>query len=153
MNDSLFIYSPHCTAFEILVHNQGVKPVAPAVEAWGLNYWTTRAVPIMGILGFTPVILFNHVSSLIFPLVLYGILNFFKFQSFFKAPWFIIITILLIVVNAYYISYHLNHSGFTFTPNLVVHFQWGSIDQQLFFFFCPCLKNVSIWQSYKFWIW
>ena len=58
MNDSLFIYSPHCTAFEILVHQPRIKPVSPAVEAWGLNHWTARAVPIMGILGFTPVIVF-----------------------------------------------------------------------------------------------
>ena len=41
----LFIYSPHCTAFEILVHQPRIKPVSPAVEVWSLNHWTIRAVP------------------------------------------------------------------------------------------------------------
>ena len=31
----------------ILVPQPGIKPVPPAVEAWSLNHWTTREVPIM----------------------------------------------------------------------------------------------------------
>ena len=36
-----------CTgaACRVLVPQRGIKPVPPAVEAWGLNHWTSREVP------------------------------------------------------------------------------------------------------------
>ena len=35
------------TACGILVHRPGIEPVPLAVEAWCLNHWTTREVPIL----------------------------------------------------------------------------------------------------------
>ena len=29
----------------ILVHQPGIEPVPPAVEAWSPNHWTAREVP------------------------------------------------------------------------------------------------------------
>ena len=44
-----FFYSPPTTllsmAHRILVPQPGIKPVFPAVEAQGLNHWTTRELP------------------------------------------------------------------------------------------------------------
>ena len=41
----LFLAMPY-TACEILVPQPGIKPMPPAVEAWSLNHWTTREVPV-----------------------------------------------------------------------------------------------------------
>ena len=34
----------------ILVPQAGLEPVAPVVEAWSLNHWTTREVPPVDVL-------------------------------------------------------------------------------------------------------
>ena len=34
-----------CAAHGVLVPWPGSEPIAPAVEAWSLNHWTTREVP------------------------------------------------------------------------------------------------------------
>ena len=42
----VFIYFGPCQAVcGILVPWPGIKPIPPVVEAWNLNYWTTRGVP------------------------------------------------------------------------------------------------------------
>ena len=33
-------------AYGILILQPGIKSVPPAVEAWSLNHWTTREVPL-----------------------------------------------------------------------------------------------------------
>ena len=43
---SFFFFWPCHTACGILVPRPGIEPVPPAVEARGLNHWTTREVPI-----------------------------------------------------------------------------------------------------------
>ena len=40
-------FRPHCEAQRIIVPQPGIEPVPPAVEAQGLNHWTTREVPIV----------------------------------------------------------------------------------------------------------
>ena len=42
-------FSPHATGhFEILVPWPGIQPtLPPALEAWSLNYWTPKEVPIL----------------------------------------------------------------------------------------------------------
>ena len=40
-----FIFWLCSAAWGILVPWPGIKPIAPAVEAWSLNHWTTREVP------------------------------------------------------------------------------------------------------------
>ena len=43
----LFIYFwPRRVAYGTLVPRPGIEPTAPAVEAWSLNHWTTREVPL-----------------------------------------------------------------------------------------------------------
>ena len=37
---------PHHTACGILVPGPGIEPVPPALEAWRLNHWTAREVPV-----------------------------------------------------------------------------------------------------------
>ena len=39
------IFWSHYVACKILVPRPGTEPVAPVVEAWSLNRWTTREVP------------------------------------------------------------------------------------------------------------
>ena len=34
----------HPLSYRFLVPQPGMKPVAPAVAAWSLNHWATRAV-------------------------------------------------------------------------------------------------------------
>ena len=47
----LFLYFwLQCVAGRILVLQQGVIPMPPAVKAWSLNHWTTREVPICPLL-------------------------------------------------------------------------------------------------------
>ena len=41
-----FIFWPCCMAFGILVPWPGIEPASPAGEAWSLNNWTTREVPL-----------------------------------------------------------------------------------------------------------
>ena len=36
-----------CVACGILVPRPGIELVPPALEAWGLNHWTTREVPLL----------------------------------------------------------------------------------------------------------
>ena len=42
-----FIFWPRCVACGILAPRPGTEPVPPAVEAWSLNHWTAREVPII----------------------------------------------------------------------------------------------------------
>ena len=44
--DFFFFFWLHCVAGRILVLQQRVIPMPPAMEAWSLNHWTTREVPI-----------------------------------------------------------------------------------------------------------
>ena len=37
-------------AYGILVPWSGIKPVPPAVEAWNLNHWTAKEVPLLAFL-------------------------------------------------------------------------------------------------------
>ena len=37
----------HCTAGVILIPQPAIEPVYPAVEAWSLNNWTAREVPLL----------------------------------------------------------------------------------------------------------
>ena len=41
-----FFFWPPCAVCGILVHRPGIKPMPPAVEAWSINHWTARKVPI-----------------------------------------------------------------------------------------------------------
>ena len=41
-----FFYWLHGMAWGIFFSLPGIKPIPPAMEAWILNYWTTREVPI-----------------------------------------------------------------------------------------------------------
>ena len=41
-----FFFSPHCVACGILVPRLGIEPVPHASEAWSLNHWTAREVPL-----------------------------------------------------------------------------------------------------------
>ena len=40
-----FFFWPRCVLCGILVPQQGIRPMPPALEAWSLNHWTTREVP------------------------------------------------------------------------------------------------------------
>ena len=42
----VFFFWPCCTAYGILIPRPGIEPMPPALEAWSLNHWTTREVPI-----------------------------------------------------------------------------------------------------------
>ena len=42
----IYIYWLHHVACTILVPQPGSKSMPPAVEAWILNHWTTREIPI-----------------------------------------------------------------------------------------------------------
>ena len=42
-----FFFWPCRTACGILVPQPGIKPMPPAVEAWSLNHWTAREVPVL----------------------------------------------------------------------------------------------------------
>ena len=45
-NHTRLFFPGHTThGIGILVHQPGMEPAPPAVEAWRLNHWTTRAVP------------------------------------------------------------------------------------------------------------
>lgn len=35
----------HHAAHKILVPQPGIKPLPPALEAWGVNHWTNKEVP------------------------------------------------------------------------------------------------------------
>ena len=37
-------------AYGILVPLSGIEPVPPAVEAWNLNHWTSKEVPLLAFL-------------------------------------------------------------------------------------------------------
>ena len=41
-----FFFFLGCATCRILVHQPGVKPVSPALEAWSLSHWATWEVPI-----------------------------------------------------------------------------------------------------------
>ena len=43
---SFFFFSLSRVAYGILVPRQGIELMLPAVEAWSLNHWTTREVPL-----------------------------------------------------------------------------------------------------------
>ena len=43
---SSFFFWPYQAAFGILVPRPRMEPVAPAVEAWSLNHWTSSEVPL-----------------------------------------------------------------------------------------------------------
>ena len=40
-----FSFWPHSLVCGILVPWPGIRPVAPVLEAWSLNYWTTKEAP------------------------------------------------------------------------------------------------------------
>ena len=40
-----FFFWPHCAAYRILVPDQGIEPMPPAVEVQSPNHWTTRELP------------------------------------------------------------------------------------------------------------
>ena len=40
------IFRLHRSACGILVPRPGIEPTPPAVEAWNLNHWTAREVPL-----------------------------------------------------------------------------------------------------------
>ena len=42
-----FFFWSHCTVCGILVPQSGIEPLPPALEAWSLNHWTVRKVPIL----------------------------------------------------------------------------------------------------------
>ena len=44
--NSFLFFWPRPAACGILVPQPGIEPALPAVEAWSLNHWTTREVPI-----------------------------------------------------------------------------------------------------------
>ena len=41
-----FCFWPHSMACRILVPQPGIEPTPPAVEAWNLNHWTTKEIPV-----------------------------------------------------------------------------------------------------------
>ena len=41
---SFFFFLSHHTAHGVLVPPPGIKPMAPALEAWSFNHWTAREV-------------------------------------------------------------------------------------------------------------
>ena len=41
-----FFFWPRCMACGIQVPQPEIEPVPPSVEAWSLNHWTTREVPV-----------------------------------------------------------------------------------------------------------
>ena len=43
---NLFFFWWGSMTFRILVSQPGIEPVSPAVEAWSLNHWITREVPV-----------------------------------------------------------------------------------------------------------
>ena len=45
-----FTFQLHWGACGILVHRTAVEPAPPALEAQNLNHWTTREVPLFGLL-------------------------------------------------------------------------------------------------------
>ena len=42
----LSFFQSHREACRILVPPPGIEPVSPAVEAWSLNHWSSREVPV-----------------------------------------------------------------------------------------------------------
>ena len=66
-----FFFWPRCTACGILVPRTGIEHVPPALEAWSLNHWTTREVPL----------LFKKILLLLFLYVLSFWCSAFKFVS------------------------------------------------------------------------
>ena len=42
----LFVFWLHRVTCGISVPRLGMEPMPPAVEAWSLNHWTTREVPV-----------------------------------------------------------------------------------------------------------
>ena len=42
-----FFFWSHCTVCGILVPQSGIEPLPPALEAWSLNHWTIRKVPVL----------------------------------------------------------------------------------------------------------
>ena len=44
-----FFFLPHRMACRILVPQPGIKPTPPALEAWSLNHWMAREVPVVPI--------------------------------------------------------------------------------------------------------
>ena len=43
----LIPFLAHSVVCGILVPQPGIEPVPPAMEAWRLNHWTTREVPLI----------------------------------------------------------------------------------------------------------
>ena len=41
-----FFFWPYHMACGLLVPQPGIEPVPPAVEAWSLNHWMAREVPV-----------------------------------------------------------------------------------------------------------
>ena len=60
-----------CVACRILVPRPATKPTPPAVEAWSLNNWTTREVPLSTIWGRTGFNVFVHQPAFIIFVALY----------------------------------------------------------------------------------
>ena len=45
-----YYFWPGCMVCRIIVPKPGIEPMSLALEAWSLNHWTAREVPITGIL-------------------------------------------------------------------------------------------------------
>ena len=60
--NSFWVFCPRLVAWGILVPPPGIEPIPPAMEAWSLNHWTTREVPISVCLE-TTYHEFVHISS------------------------------------------------------------------------------------------
>ena len=45
----LLCFFGHTKACGILVLQPGIKPMPPVLEAWSLNHWTTREVPVFSL--------------------------------------------------------------------------------------------------------
>ena len=43
----LLFFWLHSVACRIIVPQPGIEPASPAVEAWSLNHWTTREIPVV----------------------------------------------------------------------------------------------------------
>ena len=66
-----FIYfCSFCATCGILASRPGIKPVPSALEAWSLNHWVTREVPLFQYLLKLPVRLLHGFLPAVFPMSL-----------------------------------------------------------------------------------
>ena len=63
LSDFIFRFWPYHMACGILVPRLGIEPVAPAVEIWSLNHWTTRksSSPCLNAMSLAKSLLSPHV--------------------------------------------------------------------------------------------